>query len=63
MHCGADELREARAMAREPLRGLITGLGDSQPSIAPERFAAALHLRQQDRAQLAHVHRTTVAEA
>jgi hypothetical protein len=33
------------------------------PSIAPERFAAALHLRQQDLAQLAHVHRTTVAEA
>ena len=34
-----------------------------QPVIAPERFAAALHLRQQDLAQLAHVHRTTVAEA
>lgn len=34
-----------------------------QPSIAPERFAAALHLRQQDLAQLARVHRTTVAEA
>lgn len=35
----------------------------SQPVIAPERFAAALHLRQQDLAQLARVHRTTVAEA
>ena len=34
-----------------------------QPVIAPERFAAAMHLRQQDLAQLAHVHRTTVAEA
>jgi hypothetical protein len=34
-----------------------------QPVIAPERFAAALQLRQQDLAQLAHVHRTTVAEA
>jgi hypothetical protein len=31
--------------------------------IAPDRFAAALHLRQQELAQLAHVHRTTVAEA
>lgn len=34
-----------------------------QPVIAPERFAAAMQLRQQDLAQLAHVHRTTVAEA
>jgi hypothetical protein len=34
-----------------------------QPVIAPDRFAAAMHLRQQDLAQLAHVHRTTVAEA
>lgn len=34
-----------------------------QPLIAPDRFAAALHLRQQDLAQLANVHRTTVAEA
>ncbi len=34
-----------------------------QPAIAPERFAAAMHLHQQDLAQLAHVHRTTVAEA
>jgi hypothetical protein len=34
-----------------------------QPVIAPERFAAAMHLRQQDLALLAHVHRTTVAEA
>jgi Protein of unknown function (DUF2384) len=34
-----------------------------QPVIAPERFAAAMRLRQQDLAQLAHVHRTTVAEA
>lgn len=34
-----------------------------QPLIAPERFAAAMHLRQQDLAQLARVHRTTVAEA
>jgi hypothetical protein len=34
-----------------------------QPVIAPERFAAALRLRQQDLAQLARVHRTTVAEA
>jgi Protein of unknown function (DUF2384) len=34
-----------------------------QPVIAPERFAAAMHLGQQDLAQLAHVHRTTVAEA
>lgn len=33
------------------------------PLIAPDRFAAALHLRQQDLAQLARVHRTTVAEA
>lgn len=31
--------------------------------IAPERFAAAMQLRQQDLAQLARVHRTTVAEA
>ena len=34
-----------------------------QPVIAPERLAAAMHLRQQDLAQLAHVHRATVAEA
>lgn len=33
-----------------------------QPVIVPERFAAAMRLRQQDLAQLAHVHRTTVAE-
>ena len=32
-----------------------------QPLIAPERFAAAMHLHLQDLAQLAHVHRTTVA--
>lgn len=31
--------------------------------IAPERFAAAMHLSQQDLAQLARVPRTTVAEA
>jgi DNA-binding XRE family transcriptional regulator len=34
-----------------------------EPLIAPERFAEALHLRQQDLAQLAHVHRATVADA
>jgi hypothetical protein len=34
-----------------------------QPVIQPERFAAALHLRVQDLAQLAGVHRTTVTEA
>ena len=34
-----------------------------QPSIAPERFAAALHLRRNDLARLAQVHRTTVSEA
>lgn len=31
--------------------------------IAPERFASALALRQQDLAQLAHVHRSTVTDA
>lgn len=34
-----------------------------QPVIAPDRFATALQLRQQDLARLAHVHRTTVSEA
>lgn len=34
-----------------------------RPVIAPDRFAAALHLQQQELAQLAHVHRSTVAEA
>lgn len=33
------------------------------PLIAPDRFAEALHLRQQELAQLARVHRTTVADA
>lgn len=33
------------------------------PLIAPDRFADALHLRQQDLADLAGVHRTTVAAA
>ena len=33
------------------------------PLIAPDRFADALHLRQQELAQLARVHRTTVADA
>ena len=33
------------------------------PLIAPDRFAAALRLRQQDLALLAHVHRTTVTDA
>jgi hypothetical protein len=32
-----------------------------QPVMAPERFATAMHLPQQDLAQLAHVHRTTAA--
>lgn len=35
----------------------------SAPVIEPDLFASALHLRQQDLAQLAHVHRSTVAEA
>ena len=34
-----------------------------RPLIAPERFAAAFHLRQQDLAELAHVHRATVSAA
>jgi hypothetical protein len=34
-----------------------------QPVIAPDRFASAMHLRQQELAQLARVHRSTVAEA
>ena len=34
-----------------------------QPVIEPERFAAALNLQVQELAQLAHVHRSTVAEA
>ena len=34
-----------------------------QPVIQPERFAAALNLQVQELAQLAHVHRSTVAEA
>jgi hypothetical protein len=34
-----------------------------QPVIQPERFAEALHLRLQDLAKLAGVHRTTVTEA
>lgn len=34
-----------------------------QMLIAPDRFAAALQLRQQELAELAHVHRTTVADA
>jgi hypothetical protein len=33
-----------------------------QPVIQPERFAEALHLRVQDLAKLAGVHRTTVTE-
>jgi len=33
-----------------------------QPVIQPERFAEALHLRLQDLAKLAGVHRTTVTE-
>jgi transcriptional regulator with XRE-family HTH domain len=33
-----------------------------QPVIEPERFAAALHLRLQELAKLAGVHRTTVTE-
>jgi hypothetical protein len=36
---------------------------EDQPLIAPERFAAAFHLRQQDLAELAHVHRATVSAA
>ena len=34
-----------------------------QALIAADRFAAAMQLRQQELAQLAHVHRTTVSEA
>jgi hypothetical protein len=34
-----------------------------QVVIEPERFAAALNLQMQELAQLAHVHRATVAEA
>lgn len=34
-----------------------------RPLIAPERFAEAFHLRHQDLAELAHVHRTTVSAA
>lgn len=34
-----------------------------QPVIAPDRFAAAFQLRQQELAQLAHVHRTTISDA
>src|SRR6202795_2515449 len=34
----------------------------NQPVIQPERFAEALHLRVQDLAKLAGVHRTTVTE-
>ncbi|WP_407352757.1 DNA-binding protein [Luteimonas sp. R10] len=42
----------------------IEGLrAPGMPLIAPDRFAEALHLRQQELAQLARVHRTTVADA
>jgi len=34
-----------------------------RPLIAPDRFAEAFHLRQQDLAELAHVHRATVGAA
>jgi uncharacterized protein (DUF2384 family) len=35
----------------------------NQPLIAPDRFADAMQLRQQELAELARVHRTTVADA
>lgn len=54
------------AQAKETAKvrhGRMMPAADLPPVIAPDRFAAAMHLRQHDLAQLAHVHRTTVAEA
>lgn len=55
---------DAMAVSAAGFQDFALGLQTpGQPVIAPDRFAAAMHLRQQDLAQLARVHRTTVAEA
>jgi hypothetical protein len=50
--------------AVHPFRGFAEEFrSESQPIVAPDRFANALHLQVQDLARLAGVHRATVAES